>query len=431
MKKLAIILSTLIALIFTSVNAQETPKDSTQTTENKVLYLIKKSDGNEIFGYILTDDGREILVETKTVGNLYINKADIKEIVAIENKEDQSLAYGEYRAVGPYTTRYYFTTNALPIKKGEDYAMIHLFGPEVHFALSDNFNLGIMSTWIASPVALAAKYSFNSKSNTHFSLGTIAGSSGFINQGQGYGGLFFATITQGTRKSNISFSAGYGYAKTGVRRSLYSRYGSMKIIGEKYCFQNNYDYYSQSSCDPKYRIEDYEVRDAISEKLYGSSYYDYNSEIDYYESRYFVQEKRNDALVLGIAGIAPIGKKASFIFDAMAFLRSRKLQHVEYEDYYINVDYNGDYISGHYDSNNNWIPGYYETKNGDFLIGKGKLVDSGKKEYAATVIIMPSMRFNTSYSSAFQVSLAGVINYNYDGSVRTFPVPMVSWLRSF
>ena len=34
--------------------------------------------------------------------------------------------------------------------------MIGLQGPEVHFAVSDNLSLGIMATWIASPLALAA-----------------------------------------------------------------------------------------------------------------------------------------------------------------------------------------------------------------------------------------------------------------------------------
>ena len=58
--------------------------------------------------------------------------------------------------------------------------MLHLYGPEVHFAVTGNLNLGVMATWIASPLALAAKYSFDSESNTHFALGTIMGSSGFL-----------------------------------------------------------------------------------------------------------------------------------------------------------------------------------------------------------------------------------------------------------
>ena len=149
--------------IINQVYTQEKQTDSTSNT--KVYYLIKKSDGNELYGYIISDDGREILFETKNIGKVYINKSDIKEIIDINHTDIEN--YGEFRETGPFTTRYYFTNNALPIKKGEDYAMINLYGPEVHFSLSDNFSLGVMASWIASPIALAAKYSFNSKGKTH------------------------------------------------------------------------------------------------------------------------------------------------------------------------------------------------------------------------------------------------------------------------
>ena len=53
--------------------------------------------------------------------------------------------------------------------------MLHLYGPEVQFAIYDNLSLGVMSSWIASPIALAAKSSFNSHTNNNVDLGTIVG----------------------------------------------------------------------------------------------------------------------------------------------------------------------------------------------------------------------------------------------------------------
>jgi hypothetical protein len=41
------------------------------------------------------------------------------------------------------------------------------------------------------------------------------------------------------------------------------------------------------------------------------------------------------------------------------------------------------------------------------------------------------MRFNQAHNKAFQVVLAGVITTGTSGEVFTFPVPMVSWLRTF
>ena len=84
----------------------------------------------------------------------------------------------------------------------------------------------------------------------------------------------------------------------------------------------------------------------------------------------------------------------------------------------------------YYDDDGLWVdPPIVRTEN--ITIGKGELKNTGTSQYAATIIIMPSMRFNTSYNKAFQVSLAGVISVDFRNNIQTFPVPMVSWLRSF
>ena len=48
-----------------------------------------------------------------------------------------------------------------------------------------------------------------------------------------------------------------------------------------------------------------------------------------------------------------------------------------------------------------------------------------------TFILMPAMRFNKSYEKAFQVALAGFINYDELEGLQSAPVPMISWLRKF
>ena len=90
---------------------------------------------------------------------------------------------------------------------------------------------------------------------------------------------------------------------------------------------------------------------------------------------YIYNNNFQDAFFIGIGGITPVGKKASFIFDSMTILNP--------------------------------------------------------STYNATLIFMPSMRFNQSYEKAFQIALAGVVNIEADGDVTSFPVPMVSWLRKF
>jgi hypothetical protein len=213
MKKLLKITLFILFLFYTGLfKAQQNPADTN-------TYVVIKNNGVEYIGKILNDDGREILLETKTLGKIYIIKSEIKSITLVSLREE--VIFGEYRAQGPFTTRYQFTTNAFSIKRGENYALVNLYGPEVHFSLSDRFSLGVMTTWIASPFVLAAKYAFPSKlERWQFALGTMIGTTGYLANFKGYGGLHFGVATFGNRMNNISFSAGYGYIKMGSEETI-------------------------------------------------------------------------------------------------------------------------------------------------------------------------------------------------------------------
>jgi hypothetical protein len=128
---------------------------------------------------------------------------------------------GEFRDTGPFTTRYCFTTNALGINKGENYTMLNLYGPEVHFALTNRFSTGIMTTWIGSPLVLATKYSIPTKNEKiNFSIGNLLATSGYIQTFRGYGDLLFGNVTFGNRLSNVTLGAGYFYFQGGSKEAL-------------------------------------------------------------------------------------------------------------------------------------------------------------------------------------------------------------------
>ncbi len=183
--------------------------------ENK-QYIITRHDEVEYIGEILSDNGYEILINTKELGLIYIPKLEIRSIIEITDKK--SIIFDDYRPEGPFTTRYSFTTNALPIKKGENYGMLNIYGPELHLALTDKFNMGIMATWAASPLVLAMKYSFKAQiSKVNFSAGSLLGTTGYINGFKGYGGLHWLNVTFGNRKNNLTFSGGYAYLQTGIK----------------------------------------------------------------------------------------------------------------------------------------------------------------------------------------------------------------------
>lgn len=250
-----------------AVKAQnaENGTDSVQTDQQ--LYLIVKINNVEYVGYILNDDGREVLIDTKKLGKIYIPKADIRSIEKIQDRS--SVIRNEYFGAGPFTTRYIFTTNALLIRKGENYARINLYGPEVHFALSDKFSLGILTTWFVSPLVISGKYSLTSRNpKLNFSLGTLLGSSGYINNMKSWGALHYGNVTYGTSVNNVTFGAGYGYIVPGVS-----------------------------------------AREAQPGVYYTSNSY-YNSFAD--RPQYPAKGP-----VLSFAGIVKVGSKASFVFDSM------------------------------------------------------------------------------------------------------------------
>lgn len=181
------------------------------TTTKEKKSVVTLYNGEQIIGKIISDDGREILIISEKIGKIYIAKSDIKEISLLGDTA-KKIEGGDYILEGPFTTRYSFTTNALPIKKNVNYAMLNLYGPEIHFAVTNKLSLGIMSTWLGSPIALVGKYTIKTKNEKlNFALGSIIGSSGYFNKARGYGGLGWLTATYGNRIDNISFSGGYGF----------------------------------------------------------------------------------------------------------------------------------------------------------------------------------------------------------------------------
>ncbi len=247
--------------------------------EKGKLYVITRFDDHEYIGEILLDDGREILLKTKTVGNVFIPKYEIKRIVEIQ--DEKLVVYNEYQFTGPFTTRYSFTTNALPINKGQNYGMLNLYGPEAHLALTDRLNVGIMSSWIASPIIIATKYSFAKEESTlNFSFGSLVGTSGYLNSFKGFGGLHWLNLTKGDRKNNITVSGGYAYLQSGNSQPNEGMY-----IGDQYEESSN---------------------QAQMQTIHGP--------------------------IFSLAGIFKIGARSSFVFDSM-------IGSFTYEKYSENMDY--------------------------------------------------------------------------------------------
>ena len=368
MKKFfSLLLFLCVGFQFSELVAQVTPADTN-------LYRVVKYNNQEYIGRILNDDGREVLLETSKLGKIYIVKADIESITIVHREID--FVDDEYRGTGVFTTRYQFSTNAFPLQKHENYALVNLYGPEVHFSVSKNLSVGVRATWIASPIVLALKYSVPTRNEKlNFGFGTLLGSVGYLNQGKGYGGLHWGMVTYGDRKNNVTLSLGYSYLNTGMRT------GEQMYVPGTYPAVNNFGYPDFATLTP------------VNFKV-----------------------PTIKAPILGVAGVASVGKKASFVVDMM-FMFGKKVESIHSQ-----------IVNNVYDQATGYPIQTYV----------GPISSTEQTTNSVNCLIMPGMRFQKTESAAFQVSLAGVIGSTtiqtpglLTSKRYSFPVPMCSWFYKF
>jgi hypothetical protein len=174
-----------------------------QTFDSTKVYIVVKNDGARYKVKIISDSPKEIIIITQEIGSLAIPKHEIKQI--------KEYVVGDEYSKELFSTRYFISTNGLPIKKGDSYYQLTLLGPDIQFGVADNFGVGIITTWIGSPAVIAAKYSGEIKKDVHYAFGTLIGGTLW----EGMGGIFtalpFAAITFGDEKGNINIASGFGY----------------------------------------------------------------------------------------------------------------------------------------------------------------------------------------------------------------------------
>jgi hypothetical protein len=197
-------------------------------------YVITTNDGGEFMGIILSQDTREVLIETRDRGQVSIPKYQIREMREI--KAGDLSATGDYVPAEVFSSRYFITTNGLPIEKKESYILWNLWGPDFEFGIQKNFGLGVMTSWFGTPIIGTIKYSFSPSPGVNVALGGLLGTGSWVDPSFGLA-LPYGALTLGDRKSNISVSAGYGAIFSDGEsngRFLMSVAGMTKV-GKKVC----------------------------------------------------------------------------------------------------------------------------------------------------------------------------------------------------
>lgn len=213
--------ATIMMVLLTGITFKMAKAQENAEQKPSSIFLVTKNDGTEFLGEILTQDAREILMNTEKIGNVYIPKHEIKSI-----KEVNPKFYKEFSGEEIFSTRYFITTNGLSIKKGDNYILWNIYGPDFQFGIADNFGVGIMTSWAAIPIIANAKYSINLGEKSNMALGVLLGTGSWAYPDFGLA-LPFASYTYGNRKNNLTLSVGYG----GL---AYSQENYNPMTGEQY-----------------------------------------------------------------------------------------------------------------------------------------------------------------------------------------------------
>lgn len=222
MKKLITILKsiTYVLLIFFVKNsfAQDTTAINKTEYVAAKIYRVLKNDGSEYIGEIIEDNGRELLLNSKSIGKIYIPKHEIKSITLAKRNESSSIQHERTNA-----SKYFFTSSAIPLKKKENVLTLYGGAADLKFALSDNISFSTTTSWGLTPIIASLKITHSISDNLHIAVG-VTGGGIFLFYDEGiYGVAPFGILTIGNQHTNISL--------TGASLTFNDLYGSTKTIG--------------------------------------------------------------------------------------------------------------------------------------------------------------------------------------------------------
>jgi hypothetical protein len=109
-----------------------------QEFDPEKVFIVEMNDGTTFTGRIVSSDAREIVIRTADRGDIALPKYNIRSIREVGT---ESLEVEE-----DFASRYFISTNGIPIREGESYINWTLFGPDIQFGYKDNLGFGLITT---------------------------------------------------------------------------------------------------------------------------------------------------------------------------------------------------------------------------------------------------------------------------------------------
>lgn len=182
---------------------------------------VEKSDQGRYVGILLMANDIEVLLDSTAIGSVLIPRSLVRSISPAVREQEQRASAAQAQ---PFSSRYFITTNGFPIGDDGAYILFTTFGPDFQFAPTENLSVGILTTYIGSPILGSIKATTRITDNVNAAAGALIGWNGWIPEF-----IFFAlpygSVTFGSRASNVTLSTGYGYVSydgDGGGRALFS-----------------------------------------------------------------------------------------------------------------------------------------------------------------------------------------------------------------
>lgn len=233
-----IIFFSLFTLFFFNSNAQT---DSDHIGNQVLVILLDKS---EIKGELVSENEREIVVSSESLGLLTFQRTELRKVIYLDDKG---------RMPNPNPTRYFIGQSAYTLDKGEGYyqniyGLINL----VSYGITDRFSVlagtEIVSLFSGSPILFTnLKYgvpiSNKLQGAISFSYLTSGGDlSGDLNLGS-----LNALLTYGNKEHNVTFGTGYALANGEINNTGLLTIGGMTRLSRRLAFiTENYILTSES-----------------------------------------------------------------------------------------------------------------------------------------------------------------------------------------
>lgn len=213
MKKIIFLVLLVVALVYTNKSIAQS--DSTKVVKEKPWwkkgkqYVLILNDGTEYVGEIVGDNEREILLQTKSMGKIYLPKYQVKSINLVDS---ENFSNGEYLNENEHKSYYMAATNALPFKKGEFRLNTAYFGAySGYYCINENIAIGLQTSLVGTPMGIGLKTSFSLGGEdyvgTEMSIAsmTYTGSSNIL-------GNVAAKYSRGNSKTNFTVMGGIGFS---------------------------------------------------------------------------------------------------------------------------------------------------------------------------------------------------------------------------